>query len=1757
MAAEWRVFQLLACLFLLYGPHSHAKIPTKCPIPKDKPKYFISNWTWRITESNKQYYINVCGDINHRSCPNGAAVCSTSLDDKRPEELGTYKSLQINAIRDSGFDLIFPGKECNEMGNNKAWETNIFMRCGKTLGSPKFVDVFVGKEKCVAVFEFVTNEACTNKPGPEIPCSVYGSKNELIDLTPLIKTQGGHEVSSSDPTFAFYINVCRGITPQKDDKIGCKANSSMCRFNKNLLKADDVGSISYASNLRFHNGDVVLVYNTTVTVSGCPKHMNPVTTITFRCPGKNTGVRGPVLIGARYCAFEVLWETDYACPKHSVMETNSCVLSNEFVHFNLTKLTAAIRDDYRVYHNDTTKAGDTTQYIYYINVCHPLSFTCEDKLGSNSTVCQEVKDGSVRWSLGIISNQTLRYADGQLSLTYEHGSTCRNGLNRTTIIMFSCDPHAKIGTGPVFNSESYCFYYFDWKTRYACAPSRRTGTQCRVVSPLGVRYDLSELVRMENSTNWIAVDGESSSSNKKILMNVCGQVTGNPDAKQCDSSAAICMIDQSNGKVASLGRYIDPPTLNPDNSIKLVYLRGSECKKDNSGKSVFIRSTVTFVCQTGDLSSPPVLVTHSLDNCYYEFMWRTAAACSLGLNTGEDCRVEDKNAGYVFDLNPLANKTWHNKDFFNLTMKGSQYSYLLKVCGGSSRMDCGGTNVSACQIRRKDSKKFTLGLENKNLYYYDGMLNLTYQDGDKCHNGLPRTTHITFLCNQSAKDDGIGIPEFEKENHCTYNFRWFTKYACPPKIVECVARTDVAQYDLTSLVKTSDNWEATYKNKDNDKDKGKFYINVCRSLNLVPGCSVTAAVCLKKSNGKAINLGSVSNPPTEGVNNVVITYTDGEKCQGDKKYQTTITFLCKKGEESSSPEFIETADNGCTYKFNWITAAGCPIENVNGDNCIVHDPKSDTIFNLLPLRKKSNVAMYGGNVTENNDQATFQLNICGPLPDKACGDRGNISACLIRKNGQKIALGKKSMQLLYKGEIVTLIYRGGDNFETGEQREVHIKFYCNSKKPFGKPTFAEREEKSNKYIFEFQTSLVCSAKAVQCLVSDSGSGVEYDLSPMGLTKENWQAVDTRLQNKHLHYFINVCRAVNPIGEVLKCPGGAIGACQIDHSQDKGFNLGYVQSNPQITGKGELTLQYSGGTSCHKNQFSRSIRIVFSCSKLMGSPIFLAESPECEYLFSWETPSACPLTREVGHDCKVEDKQYGYMFNLSVLYSKSKDYNVNVKGGAPGERIILNVCNKLVGGPKGCIGEEVGACIIGARNTPVVLNKTLTYYNGQIQTTYGTKPAINITFECNQDTSGLDTGPTCEKKSNTYDCLWQTPFACRPMISVQCSFRDDDQDADNQYDYSSLSKSDGNWEAKVPPPNMDRVSFFINVCRTVLLKDAAKGCPPSSGVCMHKGGKYYNLGTIRHGPRKRENNIYLDYEDGEPCGVRNKNYTTHILMTCGEREGGVPMYIGYNTQTCEYDFLWTTSEACPLNDEKEVTFDNCTAINPHTNAWFDLNRLRNQSGDYDVVDKRGYSYKLNVCGPLVNLSKGCEKNSGVCQEGKQQMHSAGISNKRLHFDDGILYLNLSGGEPCHHVEKNRETIIQFVCSPTRDSRDMGKPVFISENDCTYFFVWHTPLVCERQYECAALQNGKDGSTVKYSLSRLMRTDANWEVISEGSTKGKDVASYYVNLCRPLLPMPGKNCPAGVWACKVWKNQEGTQYQVKCYLTRGSQSCVLIG
>ena len=47
----------------------------------------------------------------------------------------------------------------------------------------------------------------------------------------------------------------------------------------------------------------------------------------------------------------------------------------------------------------------------------------------------------------------------------------------------------------------------------------------------------------------------------------------------------------------------------------------------------------------GDLESAPVLRSVSSDGCLYEFEWYTAAACVLARAAGDDCKVEDPQAG--------------------------------------------------------------------------------------------------------------------------------------------------------------------------------------------------------------------------------------------------------------------------------------------------------------------------------------------------------------------------------------------------------------------------------------------------------------------------------------------------------------------------------------------------------------------------------------------------------------------------------------------------------------------------------------------------------------------------------------------------------------------------------------------------------------------------------------------------------------------------------------------------------------------------------------------------------------------------------------------------------------------------------------------------------------------------------------------------------------------------------------------------------
>ena len=117
---------------------------------EEKLNVLTDNWlvlflpffrTWKVVTSKNPYsayYINVCGEANH--CPSGSAVCSiSSHDDKSPQNVGSVGQRTFNATHDAGFYANYTGGQCN-MGNDKTWGANIFMRCGKFLASIIFED---------------------------------------------------------------------------------------------------------------------------------------------------------------------------------------------------------------------------------------------------------------------------------------------------------------------------------------------------------------------------------------------------------------------------------------------------------------------------------------------------------------------------------------------------------------------------------------------------------------------------------------------------------------------------------------------------------------------------------------------------------------------------------------------------------------------------------------------------------------------------------------------------------------------------------------------------------------------------------------------------------------------------------------------------------------------------------------------------------------------------------------------------------------------------------------------------------------------------------------------------------------------------------------------------------------------------------------------------------------------------------------------------------------------------------------------------------------------------------------------------------------------------------------------------------------------------------------------------------------------------------------------------------------------------------
>uniref|UniRef100_A0A8C5VW34 Cation-independent mannose-6-phosphate receptor n=1 Tax=Microcebus murinus TaxID=30608 RepID=A0A8C5VW34_MICMU len=1561
--------------------------------------------------------------------------------------------------------------DCEKQGHKI--QSSITFLCGKSLGTPEFVTA----TECVHYFEWRTTAACKKdifKANKEVPCYAFDEELRKHDLNPLIKLSGGYLVDDSDPDTSLYINVCRDIDSLRDPGSqlrACPAGTAAC-----LVRGDEAFDVGQPKEgLKLVGKDrLVLSYvkEEAEKLDFCDGH-SPAVTITFVCPSERREGTIPKLTAKSNCRYEIEWVTEYACHR-DYLESKTCSLSSgqQDVAVDLRPLA---QGKGLFYHSDGK------EYTFYLNVCGGTETQICNK--KDTAVCQIKKTDSTQVKVaGRYQTQTLRYSDGDLTLLYFGGDECSSGFQRMSVINFECNKSADDdGRGsPVFTGEVDCTYFFTWDTKYACVKEKED-LLCGATDGQK-RYDVSALARhSEPEQNWEAVDGSQAETEKKhFFINICHRVLRGGKAQGCPEDAAVCAVDKSGSK--NLGKFISSPTTEKGN-IQLSYSDGDDC---GDGKK--IRTNITLVCKPGKNLK----------------VFPCQRVCQLLFETvGGAYKVETR-----------------------------KYDFYINVCGPVSAGSCQ-PGSGACQVARSDKKTWNLGQSNAKLSYYDGMIQLNYRDGTPYNNErhTPRSTLITFLCDRDA---GVGSPEYQEEDNSTYNFRWYTSYACPEEPLECVVTdpSTLEQYDLSRLAKSEGgrggNWYAMDTSGEHVTWR-KYYINVCRPLNPVPGCDRYASACQMKyekdqdSFAEAVSISNLgmarAGPVIEESGSLLLEYVNGSACTTSDgratTYTTRIHLVCSRGSLNSHPIFSLNWE--CVVSFLWNTEAACPVQTTTDTEqaCSIRDPNTGFVFNLNPLNSSQGYVVSGIG-------KTFVFNVCGTMP--VCGTVDGKPASGCESNTQTDSLEdlrperpvglEKSLQLSTEG-FITLTYKGPLSATSGTSDAFIIRFICNDDLYPGTAKFLHQDIDSGRGIrdtfFEFETALACVPSPVDCQVTDS-AGNEYDLSGLSSVRKPWTAVDTSADGQRRTFYLSVC---DPLPYIPGCHGSAVGSCLV--TETNSWNLGVVQISPQVAANGSLTIVYVNGDKCGAQRFST--RITFECAQISGSPTFQLLD-NCEYVFVWRTVEACPVVRVEGDNCEVRDPRHGNLYDLKPLalndtIVRAGEYNY-----------YFRVCGQLSSGV--CLTSDrskvVSSCqekpgLQGFQRVAGLLTQKLTYENGLLKINYTGgdtchkvyQRSTTIFFYCDRSTQK----PVFLKETSDCSYLfeWRTQYACPPFDVTECSFEDA---AGNSFDLSSLSRYSDNWEAVTGTGSTEH--YLINVCKSLSPQAGTEPCPPEAAACLLGGSKPVNLGRVRDGPQRSDGVIVLKYVDGDSCPDQIRKKSTTIRFTCSESQvNSRPMFISA-VEDCEYTFSWPTAAACAV---KSNVHDDCQVTNPNTGHLFDLSSLSGRAGFTAAYSEKGLVY-MSICGENEN----CPPGVGACFG--QTRISVGKASKRLTYADQVLRLVYENGSPCPSKSSlSYKSVISFVCRP--DSGPANRPMLISldKQTCTLFFSWHTPLACEQAIECSV----RNGSSI-IDLSPLIHRTGGYEAYDESEDEASDASpDFYINICQPLNPMHGVPCPAGAAVCKV--------------------------
>ncbi|EGD74106.1 hypothetical protein PTSG_11512, partial [Salpingoeca rosetta] len=574
----------------------------------------------------------------------------------------------------------------------------------------------------------------------------------------------------------------------------------------------------------------------------------------------------------------------------------------------------------------------------------------------------------------------------------------------------------------------------------------------------------------------------------------------------------------------------------------------------------------------------------------------------------------------------------------------------------------------------------------------------------------------------------------------------------------------VVKYDLAPLIHNKRNWLVDTTDEDL---LDSFEINVCRPL--VPdghSCSPNMGAC-RLTYGyftPDVNYGHPGLPEEDADGHLTLSYRDGASCGNttDLSHSVVVEMVCPRREDDGTPIagvvdaplYVDTSD-ACVTHLEWRTSYACPLSTFKGVDCHLTDILTGQYYDLSPLKSAS------GYSVRRPDGKIIDFNICQPATRCSSGVGACVGANSYGDVNQALSFDEGSLSLTYtNGEKCTS--ENGDG-----KRHTRLEMQCDpTRTSTPRVELGDAGDDSCTTVIYVYTSLAChKGQEVECLARDPDSGVEYDLSPLRNSVDNYYAEDPREDHKYT-YAINVCRNLVPLRDYPDCKDTS-SACQISRTNGKFLerNMGNV-AGPQVE-NGELFIEYDNGDMCY--YAPRRTRIYFTCGDTLGEPVFVQERG-CYYIFHWRTSAACggQQKQEDASNCQVTNDITSTYFDLRPL----KGSPVTAVNKLGTEALQVSVCADMRCG-SGTAGVCKGGSVNLGRATdmPTVEGETvhLIYTDGDSCGVGNQKYSSEIIFVCDYFADPSESQLYFQDK--TSDChyvfKWYSRDACQQSNTMSC------------------------------------------------------------------------------------------------------------------------------------------------------------------------------------------------------------------------------------------------------------------------------------------------------------------------------------------------------------------------------------------------------